>query len=54
MDKRIEKVGYIDMNADYFKLISVESTVKPCTCEHLGTRAKMFNLGGVHISEVFS
>ena len=29
-------------------------TVKPRKCEHLGTRAKAFTLGGDHISEVFS
>ena len=28
--------------------------MKPRKCEHLGTRAKAFTLGGVHISEVFS
>ena len=30
------------------------STVKSLICEFLGTRAKMFILGCVHISKVFS
>ena len=29
------------------------STVKSLTCEFLGTRAKVFTLGCVHISKVF-
>ena len=32
----------------------IGSTVKPFICENIGTIAKVYTLGDVHISEVFS
>ena len=50
--------GTVSLDVHQFLLLyffcAVICTVKPWKCEHLRTRAKVFALGGVHITWVFT